>query len=482
MITKEEMRKKAHYNALENARVDLYKINNDGVLYIKNTIINDYDKDNNGLYIHKTDNYKHERNEAEIYYTTLKGEQEISHSKINITFFNKNKKCKPYSEYIHNVKMINIDELKGEKDCKIVVFNVSMEIGTQEDTIHSTLSLYNYTARIAVPPEDIEEGVYLYVVQCLDLSLPVFILSKDVLIKNYLSDIKNYVYKGNIYPDLYNSYFHPYKLEKRKIELYESVSYGEPYNGCRDLEFEEDINKAKTRYTNNDKVEAFNEGGDIQEVNVYIDDYSVGHYSRINYKDDINHINFVRHMKDIDIFNSLYKVCDNVNIETLKSSYPDIINILSILPNINNFVPMFFEKLSLDDFKDTPYADSEIFRLEWETDDGFSYKLILAINPDKKYYECYMNINDTKDLFCFYNYESHYKMDIGITEEDGNICIYNATNSRTINYSRDTALFTFKPNYWINVDKSGTIVNTNFPFNAGDRFDKYNMFGVPSKI
>jgi hypothetical protein len=179
-------------------------------------------------------------------------------------------------------------------------------------------------------------------------------------------------------------------------------------------------------------------------------------------------------------FDGVLPICNNVNIETLKSSYPDIINILSILPDINKFA--LFEKLSLDDFKDTPYADSEIFRLEWETANGFSYKLVLAINPDKKYYECYMNINDTEDLFCFYNYETHYKMNIEITEKDGNICIYNATNSRSINYSNNVTLFTFKPNYWINVDKSNTIVNTNLPFNIGKRFDKYNMFGVPSKI
>lgn len=470
MINKNEMRKRAHDAGLVGACWDHYIVsnpnkNND---HIELEFIKDgsfESRPNVSVYMNlsrvedKIKLTRHDHDTEVLEYKTCINNKPVARSTVAISPYMYNKKIKPYSEYVWGESKMITTEKDINVNCYIIEFSISITTEPIMENQFEVTNHSNYVSRIAVPVEDIREGIHLYIVQCADISLPIIILSKDDI------DFSEVIFKGNVRPNMYNSYFHPYKKTIRKKQVYEKLAYGEPYNGCLDLQFEESY--ANGNYTTNDGIKAIK--GDNNNVEIFLDDFKIGEYERFRYIDNISNISFVKDMNDINIFSPHYKISNKLDTQDLISIHPEVEKILYLIPNMGKII----EKVSEDDIKDTPY--SEIYRANWCSDDGGSeYKYILSFTDN--IYQVYVCIDDIKDLYYISN--GNNIVDIGINnDEDGSQCIYNKTNNRFINYSRDTSMITFKPNYVISLDHSNNIINTNLPISG--QFTGYNMFGIP---
>ena len=472
MINKNEMRKESHRAAIEGAFIEEILVTRDKFKTIRNEIYHQ----------NREFSFFRSRNDNQIEIKTIMNDIVVCESCIN---FSKEQeiKAKPYTEYIeeNNIdkKIIPFDVAKV--DCAAFNLYINLNIETKSDDRYSinklTETRYDSIITIAIPMEDLNNGVYMYIVQCIDASLPIVLISKKKLADDCIGNIKDYLFDGTKKLDMYCTYYHPYTMERTRKEYFSSVAYGEPFMGCQDLEFEEFSNDLK--YENSDGIKA-NYTGD--KIKVYNNSYLISEYDINDYKDDITNVKFVKDMKDIDIFNSLYHIDDKVSFEKLLDNYPELKKFMAMFSyNFDNatFEHIDPEDLQIDFVKNINDYDN-IYRTSWTGSSDSIFSLVLSITD--KYFEMFVSINKSDNLFYYYNIETEEKLDIRVTNFEQNVStsVYHSTNNRSINYnSAGRALFTFKPNYFINVS-DGIILDSNLPIKG--ILTKYNMFGVPYNI
>jgi hypothetical protein len=240
------------------------------------------------------------------------------------------------------------------------------------------------------------------------------------------------------------------------------------------MEFEENI--IDDKYITNDKLSC-QKDGNVRTV--FLDEYNFATYRKdecenpainesFKKQDDILSIDLIDYIDKTDPFNSLNEVSGKVSLKWLKKNYHGISDIISFLSNINEDDERF-ELLDIDD------PNKTIVRFENFDGSLFIHMIINLI--DKNTQEVFYKLNDR----LFYTlYSNGYRIDISQIEDEEGLAVYTATPRRIINKSRDCTLFTFKENYWINVDNSNHIINTNLPIEG--KMEKYNMFGIPESF
>lgn len=468
MITKKEMREAAHEKSLRGALIEHYLLYTDDSQndFCLKTIGSTTYKPNkyNNIYSETKDIDKiYENGFFSEYYTDINVNR-ICKSEVNIYPYSH--RTLPvsnlYREY-NRKKLISTQTQESYASCLILGISVELETEPAVDKErYEVVNKYSYDAHVAIPEEDIENELHLYIINCVDVSMPIIIITK-----NKDLPILDVVFKGNIYSDTYNSYFHTYTKTVEKKLTYEKLVYGEPYNGCMDLEFEEELIGERDRYFTNDGLNAYK---DEKNVSIFFDDYKIIEYNT-EIMEDMNEILFVKDMNNINIFSPHYEISEKITIGNLIDIHPEVKDILYILPNEEGDI---LEKISLSDLEDIEYE--EVYRMVWCNEEN-EVKFVIAI--DKEKYQVYVNIDNTKEMYFIKNKNNHL-FDIGInTSESDSICTYSRTNNRVINFSRDATLITFKPNYWVNMDHAGNIISTNLPL---DKITEYNIYGIPKEF
>ena len=465
-----------------NTKVLSSSLSDDGTFHCFDQEENEY-IEAMSMFFKGKDNYFHyfdqEENEyIETIFMFLKregnGEEDIllSSSEIDIIDSEEQNLCVPFEEVKDqkDVKLISFNDknIKEKFDCNILTFSITTNVETVQDDTHSTIRTYSDMFKIPVDCE-----CYISIVQCADGTLPIILVSET----NYLvEDIEDLIFEGNIKKRTYNSYFHPHNYQKQQIETIENVVYGKPYDGMKKMEFEENI--IDDKYITNDKLSCQKDrDGNVRTV--FLDEYNFATYRKdecenpainesFKKQDDILSIDLIDYIDKTDPFNSLNVVSGKVSLKWLKKNYHGISDIISFLSNINEDDERF-ELLDIDD------PNKTIVRFENFDGSLFIHMIINLI--DKNTQEVFYKLNDR----LFYTlYCNGYRIDISQKEDEEGITVYTATPRRIINKSRDCTLFTFKENYWINVDNSNHIINTNLPIEG--KIEKYNMFGIPESF
>jgi hypothetical protein len=480
LISKASMYTEAKKKALEGAFIErfhysvekrlLNKLNSE-TLYPGNTRIQTsslISLDNNPFHYFDQDDVYIE--DIDMYLTRENNEDVLlSSSKISILNSKEKSLCVPFEEVKDqkDIKLMSFNDKKKEKfDCTILAFYITTNVETVQDDTHSTIRTYSDMFKVAVDCE-----CYIYIVQCADGTLPIILVSKT---NHLMEDIEDLIFEGNIKKRIYNSYFHPHNYQKQQIETIENVVYGKPYDGMKKMEFEENI--IDDKYITNDKLSC-QKDGNVRTV--FLDEYNFATYRKdecenpainesFKKQDDILSIDLIDYIDKTDPFNSLNEVSGKVSLKWLKKNYHGISDIISFLSNINEDDERF-ELLDIDD------PNKTIVRFENFDGSLFIHMIINLI--DKNTQEVFYKLNDR----LFYTlYSNGYRIDISQIEDEEGLAVYTATPRRIINKSRDCTLFTFKENYWINVDNSNHIINTNLPIEG--KMEKYNMFGIPESF
>lgn len=387
---------------------------------------------------------------------------EATNTDVFISDDTRHYKCIPFTEY--KKKSILIDPVKDnlKKDCRVLDFRITTEAYSTENEYIYNKYKYKLSFEVAIDQE-----CYIYIIQTPDVTLPTVLVCRDRIGEFDLNDIIKYVYAGNIYEGIYNSCFHPHDYHEEEHKEYVNVVYGTPAGRLKDLKFEEEIKYTDdiAQYTTNDGIEARKIDN---EIHVYQDNFLIGSYSADNKSVDYNCIDLFKYTEDKDIFNSLHDVESELTIDEALNYYPDLRHLIPSLDTYGNklqhiktgdrLVIMRFEDHSQDDL----------------------VNLVIRI-PEENTVEVLYNINDKKEIY-YSIYRLGHRLDIfsGI-DENGKHVFYNNTSNRSINYSRDIALISYKENFWVNVDKANIVVNSNLPI-VGEEFTRYNIFGVPEKF
>ena len=392
---------------------------------------------------------------------------EATNTDVFISDDTRHYKCIPFTEY--KKKSILIDPIKDnlKKDCRVLNFSITTETYSAENKY--TYNKYEYRLSFEVA---INQECYIYIIQTPDVNPPTILVCKERIGEFDLNDINKYIFKGNVEDGIYNSYFHPHEYNIQKNTNYSNLVFGSPDCKLNKIKFKEDIEyladgngESVDRYTTNDGLKAINIDG---KVDVYLEDYKIGsYYTQVDV--DFDNIDLCKYKSDKGLFNSLITVIDTFSINEIKNMYPNLQYIIPEIPvshdekriqHINtddDFVVLIFEDYQ-DDFLELVLRISK---------DGTSEMMYTVNGNEKVYYSIYRN-NKRLDIFT-------------TVDENNNHVYYSSTLNRSINYSRDIALISYKENFYISLDKANIVVNSNLPI-VGEEFTRYNIFGVPEKF
>ena len=401
----------------------------------------------------------------EIYMKSGDDEIKISNSKVIFELGEYNVKCIPFKEY--KSKKGSLIPLPGENNkvnCRALRFTITSNSTSVSSKEENTYTDYIYNLEFVV---GVDQNCYIYIIQTPDVNPPTVLVCRDKM--EDLNNITKYVFAGNIYDGIYNSYFHPHQYYIEKHTNYENLVFGSPTGTLNKLKFKEEIEVIDDQmgiYKTNDKLEARKVDG---EVDVLLDNYKIASY---NYKDG-NKVNYTnldlyKYISDIDLFNSLHDIDMELSIEEFENIDPELQYVLSTIPIDKT------EKRIQRIVNDIP-----IFRLEDYSGDDM-LRMVIKFNPYSAVEIMYM-INDNEKIYYTIN-SNEYRLDMFIgTDEFGERVYYTDTKYRAINYSRDIGMISYKENFWVNVDKANVVVNSNLPI-IGEKFTKYNVFGVPERF
>lgn len=382
-------------------------------------------------------------------------------------------KAVPFKEYIPDKTKYIGSADRSKSYCRGLYFYIENVISSVSSTEDNTITDYRSFLDFIVA---VNQECYIYIIQSPDGTLPTILVSKDRIGDFNLNDINDYIFKGNVGDNsIYNSYFHPHKYNIVKRTSYDQAVYSSPDAPLHDLKFKEAINVFTTSdintadvvnyYSESDKLTAVKKDNNIV---VELDKYKIAEYSRwekANYTD----IELIKYMADIDVFNSMHEVKEEISVNELIKRYPNVKTILPDFP-IQDRDENILLHIETDD-------EYEVYTFEYYAT-NFTNIVIRVIDNT---IEVSYILNDDERMY-YGVYRNGYKLDSLISKGENNDDIYyfTSTNNRTIDYSRDMSLITYKANAWINLDKSDTIVNSNLPIVG--KFTKYNILGIPEKL
>jgi len=399
----------------------------------------------------------------------LSGEtMHLSESDITINDFNQIK-ATPFKEYIaKNNKIINPNDF-NKLPCRGLYFNIFTKSSSRSSKENNTYTDYIYNLEFTV---GVDQTCYIYIVQSPDTTLPTILVCKNRIGEFDLNDINNYIFRGNTNetPNMYNSYFHPHEYSIIKSTIYENTVYSSPDGFLNKLRFREEIindeSGNKLYYSESDKLLAINNNNN--NVSIKLDNYNIGEYEvgTVDYKN----INLVKYVENIDAFNSMHKIKEKISVNELVKRYP----------NIKNILPVILTQYKDDDILSCIEIDDPFNIFTFEYYDVIFTNIVIRIIDDETIEILYILNNNEKVYYVVYR--NGYKLNIVVStnENDNNVYYSTSTINRTINYTGNTGIIAYKDNFWINVNKSNTIVNTNLPLSG--EFTKYNIFGIPEKF
>ena len=388
----------------------------------------------------------------------IPGKGTVALTVVNI-YDGKKGHCVPFKEYRKEKMITPTSKSKAEK-CNILRF----EIVTKSTSCSDENEWTNYNSYL-----EFSVGVnyaYIYIIQTPDTSLPTVLVCASQMVK---SDFVKILFVGNIYDNIYNSYFHEHQYIVEKVKSYPSTVYGAP-GIFSSLKFNESITKEhNTVYETNDGLKAtlFND-----EVSVEFNNYPIGTY-KVGEDNKINSINLLDYALNMNIFNDMHKVAYKLSIHDMKKMYPYLNYIFPYIPVDENQSDRI-EKIETDDgtniwrFQD--YSGDDSIRIVFRTRGDHCMELVYINNGP-------VGRNVDYSMYCLdKRIDIHYIVDENLNLQDN---YYVSTPYRTINYFGDNGAILYTENCWIDLDKNN-IVKTNLPIEG--KFTEYNIFGVPKNL